>query len=212
MTTTTMTATTWGRSAFVAGPGCMAVYGLVRLMDTERGPGPTWSIGHLFLLAGVLLFVPVLLGLRRLVARQGGTQRAVGTGAAALGLVGAAALAVQAGIDLLVAYVSADHEAMRELFARIQGVPGVMPVIYTVVPLLFYVGLLVLLGQLAVLRVISVWRPLAVVAGAVAMTATLDLLPVAGLLFLLALAPLGRLVPVGKAGPVRSAGWGTAGG
>lgn len=190
----------------------MAVYGLVRLMDTERGPGPTWSIGHLFLLAGVLLFVPVLLGLRRLVARQGGTQRAVGTGAAALGLVGAAALAVQAGIDLLVAYVSADHEAMRELFARIQGVPGVMPVIYTVVPLLFYVGLLVLLGQLAVLRVISVWRPLAVVAGAVAMTATLDLLPVAGLLFLLALAPLGRLVPVGKAGPVRSAGWGTAGG
>ncbi|WP_150236634.1 hypothetical protein [Streptomyces albofaciens] len=207
-----MTTTTWGRSAFIAGPGCMAAYGLIRLVDTERGPGLAWSVGHLFLLAGVLLFVPVLLGLRRLAVRQGGTQRAVGTGLTALGLVGVAAVAVQAGIDLLVAYVSADHEAMRELFARIQGVPGVMPAVYTVVPVLFYVGLLLLLGQLAALRVISAWRPLAVVVGTVAMTATLDLLPVAALLFLLALAPLGRLVPTGQAGAVRSAGWGTAGG
>ncbi len=190
----------------------MAAYGLVRLMDTERGPGPAWSIGHLFLLAGVLLFVPVLLGLRRVVARQGGTQRAVGTGLAALGLVGVAAVAVQAGIDLLVAYVSADHETMSELFARIQSVPGVLPVVYRVVPVLFYVGLLLLLGQLAVLRVISAWRPVVVVAGTVAMTATLDLLPVAALLFLLALAPLRRLVPAGQAGAVRSAGWRTAGG
>ncbi|MFH8404539.1 hypothetical protein ACH4FX_07150 [Streptomyces sp. NPDC018019] len=206
-----MTTMTRGRSAFVAGPGCMAAYGLVRLMDTERGPGPAWSIGHLFLLAGVLLFVPVLLGLWRLVARQGGTQRRVGTVLAGLGVVGAAAVAVQAGIDLLVAYSSADHEAMSELFAKVQSVPGVLPVVYTVVPVLFYVGLILLTAQLAVLRMVSAWRPVAIVVGTLAVNVTLDLLPVAGLLFLLALAPLARLVPARQA-VGRSAGWRTAGG
>ncbi|MFD7668286.1 hypothetical protein [Streptomyces sp. NPDC059788] len=207
---TQTTGTTWGRAALVAGPGCMAAYGVVRLADTERGPGPAWSVGHLFLLAGVLLFVPVLLGLRRAVARRDRAQRAVATVFAGLGLVGAAAVAVQAGIDLAVAYSAADHEAMGELFDRVQSVPGVMPVVYTVVPVLFHVGLILILAQLAMLRVISFWRPLVVLAGTVAMSATLDLLPVTGLLFLLALAPLARLVPEARAG--RSARWGAAGG
>ncbi|MFD7085131.1 hypothetical protein [Streptomyces sp. NPDC059918] len=185
----------WPRAAFSAGPLCMTAYGLIRLTDGEHGPGLAWSSGHLFFLAAVACFLPVVLGMRRLAAagRGPGGRRLAGAGAVTA-LLGMAAVAAQAVIDLVAGFLSEDREAMREIFRRVKSHAGVEPVVYTVGPLLFYVGLLMLLTQLAALRRTAAWRPLAVVAGIVATSISLDLLPPAGLLFLLAFAPLGRQV------------------
>ncbi|MCA6093643.1 hypothetical protein LE181_15930 [Streptomyces sp. SCA3-4] len=182
---------TWGRTAYVAGPVCMGVYGLIRLIDEEHGPGPAWTLGHLALLAGVVLFVPVFLGLDARAAHGGGAGRRwfAATGLL-LGLLGVAAVTVQAGIDVLVGAHAEDRATMDALFERIQSHAGVKPAFYTVGPLLFYVGLVLLVGQLAVQRMTAAWRPPAVVAGVAVTAASLDLIPVGALMFLLALAPL----------------------
>ncbi len=173
----------------------MTAYGLIRLTDEEHGPGLAWSSGHLFFLAAVVCFIPVVLGMRRMAAA--GRARA-GRGLAGAGavtaLLGVAAVVAQVVIDLVAGFLSEDREAMRELFRRVKSHAGVEPAVYTVGPLLFYVGLLLLLTQLAALRRTAAWRPLAVVAGIVATGVSLDLLPLAGLLFLLAFAPLGRQI------------------
>ncbi|MEV5238862.1 hypothetical protein AB0K89_07095 [Streptomyces cinnamoneus] len=198
---------TWGRTAYVAGPVCMGAYGLIRLIDEERGPGPAWTLGHLALLAGVVLFVPVFLGLdARAAYGRGAAARWFAATGLALGLLGVAAVTVQAGIDLLVGSHAEDRAAMNALFERIQSHPGVKPAFYTVGPLLFYVGLMLLVGQLAVQRATAAWRPPAVVAGVAVTAASLDLIPVGALLFLLALAPL-RDMPEGG-----TSGGGTPGG
>ncbi|KOU16630.1 hypothetical protein ADK52_33085 [Streptomyces sp. WM6372] len=185
----------WPQAAFSAGPLCMTAYGLIRLTDEEHGPGLAWSSGHLFFLAAVSCFVPIVLGMRRLAAAGRGRagRRLAGAGAVTA-LVGMAAVVAQVVIDLVAGFLSEDREAMNDLFRQVKSHAGVEPAVYTVGPLLFYVGLLLLLTQLAALRRIAAWRPLAVVAGIVATGVSLDLLPLAGLLFLLAFAPLGRQV------------------
>ncbi|MEU5049381.1 hypothetical protein [Streptomyces sp. NPDC021096] len=205
-----MTRSTWGRAAFAAGPACLGTYGLIRLIDDEHGPGPDWSLGHLALLAGVVLFVPVFAGLRRMAVRgRGPAARWFAGSALALGLLGVAAVTVQAGIDLVVGYSAADRAGMNELFERIQGTPGMKPAFYTVGPVLFYVGLLLLIVQSAAVRAIEAWRPAVVVAAVAVMAAGLDLIPVGALLLLLALAPLGRRAgtPSAPHGEVRAAHW-----
>ncbi|MFK0044124.1 hypothetical protein ACIQU4_08450 [Streptomyces sp. NPDC090741] len=185
----------WQRAAFSAGPLCMTAYGLIRLTDEEHGPGMAWSSGHLFFLAAVLCFVPVVLGMRRMATEgRGRAGRGLAGAGAVTALIGVAAVLAQVVIDLVAGFLSEDREAMRELFRRVKSHAGVEPAVYTVGPLLFYVGLLLLLTQLAALRRAAAWRPGAVVAGIVATGVSLDLLPLAGLLFLLAFAPLGRQV------------------
>ncbi|AZQ71918.1 MULTISPECIES: hypothetical protein [Streptomyces] len=192
-----MTNTTWRQAAFATGPLCMTAYGLIRLTDPGHGPGPAWSLGHLALLSGVLLFAPVMLGLRRtaVATGRGRGSRTFADAGATLGLLGVAAVTAQASIDLLVGYASVDRDTMNVLFDHIRDLPGVTPAVYTIGPLLFYVGLLLLTVQLAALRAIVFWRPLAIVAGVAVSAISLDLIPVGGLLFLLALAPLGGNVP-----------------
>ncbi|UNO40893.1 hypothetical protein [Streptomyces sp. MST-110588] len=196
-----MAKTTWGRRALVAGPVCMMAYGLIRLIDPEHNPGIDWSAGHLALLAGVVLFGPVLLRLRRMAARSGGAHRVVADAGAALGLLGAATVAIQAGIDLVVGFCSADKGAMQELFRLVQSYPGVKPVIYTVVPLFLYIGLLSLVLQLVVIKRAAVWQVVAIVAGVAVMAASLNLLALGGLFFFAALIPFRReREPQGKPG------------
>lgn len=173
----------------------MTAYGLIRLTDSEHGPGFAWSLGHLCFLASVLCFIPIVLEMRRMAVRgRGPAARGLAGAGAVTGVLGVVAVVAQAVIDLFVGFLSEDHEAMRELFQRVKSHAGVEPAVYTVGPLLFYVGLLLLMAQLAALRRIAAWRPAVVVAGIVVTGVSLDLLPLAGLLFLLAFAPLGRQV------------------
>ncbi|WP_051832240.1 hypothetical protein [Streptomyces katrae] len=190
-----MSNTRWQRTAFTVGPLCMTAYGLIRLTDGEHGPGPSWSLGHLAFLASVLCFIPIVLGMRRMAARgRGPAGRGLAAAGAVTGLLGAAAVAAQAVIDLFAGFLSEDREAMRAFFRSVKSHAGVEPAVYGVGPLLFYVGLLLLMTRLAALRRIAAWRPAAVVAALVATGVSLDLLPLAGLLFLLAFAPLGRQI------------------
>ncbi|MFD9471980.1 hypothetical protein [Streptomyces goshikiensis] len=191
-----MTTATMRRSTLAAGPICMTAYGLIRLTDEKHGPGLAWSAGHLALLAGVLCFVPVFRGLSRMATegRGRGARRLADAGFAA-GLIGVVAVSVQAGIDLVVGFLSEDRAAMQVLFERVQSKPMMGPVFYTVSPMLFYVGLLLLMVQLAVLRRAGAWRTVAIVAGIAVSMVSLDLLPLGGLLFLGALVTLGSPAP-----------------
>ncbi|MCF3183654.1 hypothetical protein IPZ70_27475, partial [Streptomyces polychromogenes] len=98
----------------------------------------------------------------------------------------------QAVIDLVVGLRSADRAGMDRLFEEIQSRPGVEPAVYSVGPLLFYVGLLWIVTQLAAGRRTGVWRPAAVLLGTAVMGVSLDLIPLGALLFCAALSPLGR--------------------
>ncbi|MFJ9822863.1 hypothetical protein ACIRSU_00640 [Streptomyces sp. NPDC101160] len=188
-----MTITTPQWTCFTVGPLCMTVYGVIRLTDATHGPGFAWTVGHLALLASVLAFVPVLWHLRRwAMAGRGPAARLLARGTAAAGLLGAAAAAAQTVIDLVVGVLCADREAMNVMFEEVRNHPGVTPAVYTIGPLLFYVGLVLLTAQLAAFRRIAFWRPLVVVAGIAVTAMSLDLLPLGGLLLLLALAPLDR--------------------
>ncbi|MET3987523.1 hypothetical protein [Streptomyces sp. PvR034] len=180
------------RAAFYAGPLCMLVYGAVRLSAPEHRPDLSWAVGHLAMTLGVVLFGAVFLGLRRLVAPVGAAGRRSAGAATALGLIGVLAVTAQGVIDIVVGLRAADRPAMKELFEQVQSQPGVMPAVYTVGPMLFYVGLVWLVVQLAAARRIAVWRPVAVVLGVAAMAVSLDLIPLGAALFCAALSPLAR--------------------
>ncbi|MBB4980750.1 hypothetical protein [Streptomyces nymphaeiformis] len=188
-----MTNTTRQWAGFTIAPLCMTAYGVIRLTDATHGPGISWSLGHLALLASVSAFVPVMWRLRRWATAGRGQAAGLFAGfAAAAGLLGAAAATAQTVIDLAVGFLCADREAMDIMFDEVRSHPGVTPAIYTIGPLLFYVGLTLLMVQLAAIRRIAVWRPLLVVAGIAVTAMSLDFLPLGGLLLLLALAPLER--------------------
>ncbi|WP_326586815.1 hypothetical protein [Streptomyces sp. NBC_01294] len=194
------------RFSFVAAPVLLVVYGSVRLLvEGAKEPGAAWITGHFAFLFGVLLFGVVCEGLRRTVAASGGpARRAVARAGAVAGLVGVTAAAAQAVIDLYAGFRAADKPEMKEIFAQVQDVPGVLPAVYTVGPLFLYLGMITLL---ATLRGPGAVRSLVLfVLGTVAMAASLDLMPLGGLCYLLAFAPLRRRVPApparGAAGPV----------
>ncbi|MFF3087909.1 hypothetical protein ACFVRB_23100 [Streptomyces nojiriensis] len=178
------------RAAFVSAPLCMLAYGVIRLGDPDHGPGPAWTAGHLFLLAGVLQFALILPALHRLTGPARGAGRLGARAATLLGLTGTLAVAAQASIDLVVGLRAADRPEMARLFEEIQSHPGVLPAVYTVGPMLFYVGLLWLLVHLAGQRRVSPWRPVMVVLGTATTAAGLDLLPLGALFFSAALLPL----------------------
>ncbi|MFI9048570.1 hypothetical protein [Streptomyces sp. NPDC053427] len=176
--------------AFTTAPLLVTAYAGLRVLDGldgERGPGPAWTTGHLAFLAALILFVPVFLELRRLAGRG-----PFATATAVVGLVGAVCTMAQISLDIAVGALAADHGAMRGMFAEIQSVPGVNVVVYTVGPVLLFLGLLVLFCQLAVARAVPVWRAVAVVLAVLVSLLGLDALPAVGLLLYAGLAPFPR--------------------
>lgn len=173
----------------------MLAYGTIRLSDPDHGPGLAWTAGHIALLAGVLLFAVIFPALHRMTGPATGAGRLSAGAASLLGLTGTLAVVAQAAIDLVVGFRAADRPGMERLFEEVQSHPGVVPAVYSVGPMLFYVGLVWLLVQLAVQRRISPWRPVLVVLGTATTAVSLDLLPLGALLFTAALAPLGRPLP-----------------
>ncbi|MFI6058386.1 hypothetical protein [Streptomyces sp. NPDC051286] len=74
-----------------------------------------------------------------------------------------------------------------------------MPLVYTVVPMLFWLGLLTLVTLLAFFRrdVVRGWAPVLVLAGIVLAAMSLDLLPVGAVCLGAALLPMRRGLPEG---------------
>ncbi|MFJ3214388.1 hypothetical protein ACIPLC_00455 [Kitasatospora sp. NPDC086801] len=197
MNTTRTTTRTTRRTAYavVGAPALMALYGGIRLVPGSREPGLGWTVGHTAMFAGLLLFAPVLLALRGRLAPRGTTAGRLAAGAAlGTAFAGLAASLVQIGIDLCVGLVAADKAEQSRLFDRVQGVPGVLPAVYQIGPLLFYVGLLALLVAAAVgaARTLPWWSPVLMLVGTAASGVDLALIPVAAVCYLAALAPLVR--------------------
>ncbi|MGY0231695.1 hypothetical protein [Longispora urticae] len=175
------------RALVLAAPLCVAGYGLVRFLGTQDGrygPGLDWQAAHLLGLAGMVLFVPVVLGLGQCLRR--GPVRAVTVTATVVGLLAAM---VRFGADIVQGVLAADPAELRTLSAEFTAIPGVTPAFHTVGPLLFPVGLVVLLTLLAGARRMPWWSPVVMLAGILTTVVDLDLLPVAGLLMAVALAP-----------------------
>ncbi|MEV6521324.1 hypothetical protein AB0M43_05170 [Longispora sp. NPDC051575] len=175
------------RALVLAAPLCVAGYGVVRFLgaqDGRYGPGLDWQAAHLLGLAGMVLFVPVVLGLGQCLRR--GPVRALTVTATVVGLL---ATMVQFGADIAWGALASDPADLRTLAAEFAAVPGVEPAFHTVGPRLFPLGLVVLLTLLAGARRMPWWSPVAVLAGILVPAVDPDLLPVAGLLMAVALAP-----------------------
>ncbi|MCX4547068.1 hypothetical protein [Streptomyces sp. NBC_01565] len=183
------------RFSYVAAPVLLVVYGSVRLLvEGSKEPGAAWTAGHIAFLLGVLFFGVASEGLRRTAAAVGGpARRRVARAGAVAALVGATAAVAQAVIDLYAGLRAEDKPEMKEIFARVQDIPGVMPAVYTVGPLFLYLGMITLL---AALKGPGAVRSLVLfVLGTAAIATNLDLLPLGGLCYLLAFAPLRPRVP-----------------
>ncbi|MFK0294443.1 hypothetical protein ACIQU6_28785 [Streptomyces sp. NPDC090442] len=203
LTQTALTQAAWMQTAFIAGPLCMAAYGAIRLSDPTHGPNLAWISGHIAMVAGVLLFGAIFLGLTRLSEPTTRASRVSARAAAFLGLAGVVSVTAQGVIDIVVGFRADDRAGMQRLFEGIQSQPGVMPAVYTVGPTLFSVGLVWLTVQLAVQRRIRAWRPALVVLGTATMLTSLDLMPLGALFFCAALSPLGRGIAASRTAPVR---------
>ncbi|MFI6153358.1 hypothetical protein ACIBCA_11755 [Kitasatospora sp. NPDC051170] len=179
--------------AVVGATGLMALYGAVRLVPGSRQPGPGWTAGHTAMFAGLVLFVPILLALRRVLAPRGtAVGRLAANAALWTAFAGLACSLVQIGIDLVVGLAAADKADQSRMFEDVQAVPGVSAAVYQVGPLLFYVGLLAMLvaASVGAGRALRWWSPVLMLVGTVATAADLAFIPVAAVCYLAALAPL----------------------
>ena len=173
------------RLAYLAAPLLVLAYGALRIidgLDGVRGPGAAWTLGHSAFLLALAAWVPVTLDLRRRLGKS-----AVPTTFTAMTFAGAAALTAQFVIDIAVGLRAADHAAMSEQFQHVQSIPGVMPVVYTAGPSLFYIGLSALVIHLALLKRTKPWTPIVFVAGSILPLLDKDFLPLGAVCLLVAL-------------------------
>ncbi|MFJ8432778.1 hypothetical protein ACIQ9P_15910 [Kitasatospora sp. NPDC094019] len=184
------------RVAVVAAPVLMALYGGVRLLDGSRDPGPGWLVGH-----SLLLFAPLLLALERAPGpRRTAGPRVAGRVALGAAFTGLVASLGQIGIDLYVGAVAVDKADQNRLFEAVQSRPGVEPLFYSALPLLFHLGVLALLvgASVGAGRVLRWWSPVLMAVAIVLTAADLAFLPLAAVGQLVALAPLAGFGPGGS--------------
>jgi hypothetical protein len=180
------------RIVYIAAPGCVLAYGLVRLLDRD-GPGPIWTAGQLVLLGGLLGLAVVIAGLRSAAPGR------IATAAALACLVGLAAFGRRVVVELIAGYGAHDAAELARRAARHRDFPGlpdeVTDLLGSLGPPLFVVGLTMLLCLLVLARPARLpwWSPALTVLGFGAITANLALLPVGGLALLVALLPLTRV-------------------
>lgn len=203
------------RTAFHLAPALMAVYGVVRLIDGRdgrHGPGPAWTIGHLFFLGSLLVYGAVIAGLRRRIvaAEGGGRARRITTGVlTAVTGIGLAAFVRVAVLDIVVGLKAADAAEKSTLSDRYADVPAVLPqAFYEIGPVLFMAGLVAMLVQYAVAGPRrgprAALAPVLVLLGFASITADMDLLPVGAALIWFALASVSSgnsLLPTRKPAP-----------
>lgn len=198
------------RIAFHLAPALMAVYGVVRLVDGrdgQHGPGPAWTIGHLFFLGSLLLYGAVIAGLRHriLAAEGGGRPRRITAGVLiAVAGIGLAAFVRVAVLDIVVGLKAADAAEKSALSDRYADVPAILPQpFYEIGPVLFMAGLVAMLVQYAIAGPRrgpgAALSPVLVLVGFVGITANMDLLPVGAALIWFALVSTGSATALSAA-------------
>ncbi|KAA9153085.1 hypothetical protein FPZ12_035565 [Amycolatopsis acidicola] len=178
------------RNAFLAASSCMFLYGVIRLigrMDGQYGPGLDWQLAHFANLAGLLLFLPAVLGVgRELRGVPGRTVAVVGT------LIGIFASIVQFVVDIVAGLLASDKADLSRLTGNFQDLPGFDVFFYQFGPQLMYFGLLVLIAMLAWTRKLPWWSLVLVFVGVCLPAVTLNLLPVAAACLFIAYLPRAR--------------------
>lgn len=139
--------------SFTAGPAALlAGWFLMRPIHGDLEPGPWWTAAHALWLAAFLMFGLMTAAMRGLAGPVTGGRRVAVTALTGLALFSVAANLVQLGIDLYAGFAATDGEALRALLERVQGYPGVDPLVYGPGAQLFYAALLVQAVLLGVLR------------------------------------------------------------
>ncbi len=172
-----------------AAPLFFAGYGVIRLFgraDGRYGPGLDWQVAHIIGLIGMVLFVPVVLGMGRLLL-----SNAVRNSAIAVTFIGLATTIVQFVADVAFAAQAADKAEMSRLSNAFSDIPGVRPAFYLVGPPLFFLGLIGLTILLVRAGRLRWWSPVLMAISTLSPMITLDLIPLAGVGMLVALLPLG---------------------
>ncbi|GAA0450765.1 hypothetical protein Aca07nite_55010 [Actinoplanes capillaceus] len=175
------------RAALLLGPLAMTAYGITRIigrLDDQYGPGADWQLAHLFGLAGMLLFIPIIRHLRA--HTRPGPLRETVTAATLLGL---AASIIQFSADITQAAIAADRTELRSLQHGFTDLPGVQLAIYDIGPQLFFIGIVILA---ALTEPLPWWSPVLLLTAVLLAAVDLNLLPLTGLLMLAALHPLTR--------------------
>ncbi|MEU4163637.1 hypothetical protein [Actinoplanes sp. NPDC026670] len=170
----------------VAAPLAMTAYGITRIigrLDGRYGPGPDWQIAHLLGLTGMILFIPVILTLRRHIT----TGRNLVT---AITLLGLTTTVIQFTADILLALAATDRDALRRLQQQVTDIPGAQLAIYDAGPLLFFLGIVAMATLAAITRNLTWWSPATMLIAVVLPAVDLNLMPLTGLLMLAALHPL----------------------
>lgn len=183
-----MTAMTVPRLCLVAAPLCLFTYGVLRWIGRlaqPYGPGPAWQVAHTAALTGIVLFVPAVIGLRRLLPT--GPLREITVAGTVLGL---AAIAVQFTVDIGAATGAADHAALVARTAAVTSVPGVRLAAYQLGPVLGYAGLVALAVLLVLAGRLRWWSVVLVLAGSVLPAVNLDLIAVGAVCLLAGFGPL----------------------
>jgi hypothetical protein len=174
------------KTALLAAPLAMTAYGITRIigrLDGHYGPGADWQLAHLFGLAGMALFVPVILTLRRHITTGANTITAVT-------LLGLATTVIQFSADIVLALAATDRDSLRRLQHQVTDIPGVQAAIYDIGPLLFFIGLVTMAALAARTHHLPWWSPATMLIGVLLPTIDLNLMPLTGLLILAALLPL----------------------
>lgn len=181
----------WTKTMSVASrtaPALLFIYGILTIIDGrdgEYGPGFAYTAGHFLFLAGLLLFAPVLIGLRRMVPASSTAAR---VGASALlgvsfaGLFSFLRIAIK---DIVVGVRGTSNEHMDVLSDKYDSVLGFLPAPYLELgPVLLQLGLIGLVILLAAKRPrhLPVWSPVLIFLGFAVMSAELNLLPIGAVL------------------------------
>ncbi|MFI9818086.1 hypothetical protein [Saccharothrix variisporea] len=175
-------------NAYLATPLLVLAYGIARIIDGfdgERGPGPAWTIGHLFFVGALVLFIRIFWDMASMLGPRARILAVIGT-------VGAVGFIGQFAIDIVAGFLAADHADLSAIGKQVRAVPGVMLFCYDLAPYIFGVGQLGLVVALALRREVKVWTPVLVVADLVMPIVDKDLIPVGAVLLFVSFVPLAR--------------------
>ena len=152
----------------IAGPLSLVIGYAILMARSGRGPDLGWFLSHVFLLIGVALMIPTIIGIRIHLIKNTGAAADIGM---VLAFVGGLTLIGQFAMDLVVGVLAADQSQMIDLFKRLSSAPIIALPFQSVGPILFYSGLLFLTSLLWKNSVISWWAGLIACLGMVSVGA-----------------------------------------
>ena len=142
-----------GISLLVAPFGQIAAENILAAQGSNQG----WVLAHLLMLGSLFFYVAVILGASQLLGIHKGLWGVLGDGATTLALVGLLLLVSQITIDITVGLLAQTPGQMDHMFGTIRANPGMEYAVYSIGPLLFFLGFFLLILLLARFRVLALW-------------------------------------------------------